>query len=144
MSDGAGKRWTLYVYFLGLPVDFVSVGEALDFRVVFRDVPTPFYDYTYLTTILSRAGTAVVFDASAASDLTDDGVTVTSNSNLRCQDPSYNVDGANVTYAGETREVPPTQTVRIGKLSFVLRGFSTATNGDGPSHTESMAGFIDR
>jgi len=144
VSDAAGKRWTLYVYFLGLPVDFVSVGEALDLRLVFRDLPTPFYDYHFFTTILSRAGTAVVFDASAASDLTDYGITVTSNSNLRCGDSFYITDGATVTYAGETREVPPMQTVRIGKLSFVLRGFSTAIGGDGPSHTESMAGFIDR
>jgi hypothetical protein len=144
LSDVTGRRWTVFAYFLGLPASFVSVGETLELGVVYRNTPTPFYRYDYFTTVLSRAGAPVVFDAAAATDLAPYGIKATSLNGIYCFDGCFTDYGASVTYGSDTRNVAPMETAQIGKLSFTHRGFRIATNGcgDSPTQDESMAGFV--
>ncbi len=146
LSGADGRRWSLYAYFSGLPADFVDVGETLDLRVVFRELLTTLSGFAFWTTVLSRAGTAVVFDASDADDLTAYGITVTL-SGEGCPSTCYTTYGANVTYGTETRSTGQGQPVMIGKLSF-WGGFSVPvpnrTCGDNQLHTERMLGFTVR
>ena len=145
LSEAGGTRWTAYAVFPGLPTDIVTVGEALDLRVELRQVSTPQQTFEYWTTVLARGGTAVIFDVSAASDLTPYGIAVTRSTGARCQSGCYTVYGADVSYGTESRNVAPDQTVQVGKLSFSLRGFSELTGGcDTPTYTESMSGFTAR
>jgi hypothetical protein len=148
VSEAGGKRWWLSANFSGLPANIVSVGEALELRFAYRPIASPFGTggmFEYWTTVLSRGSTAVLFDASAASDLTAFGITVVSSAGARCEDLCTRY-GANVTYGTETRGVAPNQTVSIGKLSFTHRYFTDAEIcfGDVPMPVGSMAGFTAR
>ena len=146
LAEAGGRRWTLYAYFSGLPADIVDGGEGLDLKVAYREVQTGVGSASFSSTVLSRAGTAVIFDVSAAADLAPYGITVVASSaaGLCMSNGGYTSAGANVTYGTETRSVAPEQTVSIGKLSFVHRGFNTQVQGDWVPYTESMAGFTAR
>jgi hypothetical protein len=145
LSETSGRRWTAYAVFPGMPADIVTVGEALDLRVELHQVPYPQQTFDYWTTVLARGGTAVIFDVSAASDLTPYGIAVARSTSARCQSGCYTVYAADVSYGTESRNVAPDQTVQVGKLSFSLRGFAELTGGcDTPTYTESMSGFTAR
>lgn len=144
LSEAGGRRWTLSARFPGLPADLVEVGDALDLRVAYReDTPTPYY----VSTILSRAGTAVIFDVRFAGILSDYEIFVAASplAGPCYQDACFETWGARLTYAGETRDVAPGQTVMIGKLSF-SHGQFTERPGDCPRPVppEQMAGFTAR
>lgn len=89
-----------------------------------------------------------MFDVAAASDLAPYGITVVSSDTGLCMRGScYASSGADVTYGTETRSVAPGQTVNIGKLSFVHRGFdrwATRLCGDSIMSKQSMTGFTAR
>ena len=140
LSEAGGRRWTLGANYPGLPADIVDVGEALD--LFFTD-----HDGVSATTILSRAGTAIIFDVTWAGDLASYGIDVHESSAAgRCaRNPCFDAVGATVTYGGETASVAPGQTVVIGKLSFSHGRFNEKP-GDctEPYPPESMAGFTVR
>jgi hypothetical protein len=146
LAEAGGRRWTLYAYFSGLPADIVAVGDALDLGAAYREVQTGVGSAFFSSTVLSRAGTAVIFDVSAAADLAPYGITVTSSAVGLCMtDVCYTSAGADVTYGAETRSASPGQTVNIGKLSFSHGGFNTRVGPcDWVEHVESMAGFTAR
>jgi hypothetical protein len=128
-----------------MPADIVTVGEVLDLRVELHQVVYPQQTFNYWTTVLARGGTAVIFDVSAAADLTPYGIAVTRSTSAPCQGECYTEYGADVSYGTESRNVAPNQTVQVGKLSFSMRGFGEVTRGcDTPTYTESMSGFTVR
>jgi len=146
VSESTGRRWTLDAYFPGLPVDIVSVGEALDLRMGYTPFPWVFGTIYYWTAVLARGGTAVVFDDSQGSVLETYGITVARSDGAGCFTGScFSVYGADVTYGTETRSVAPSQTVSLGKLTFTHRYFREPTGGcDPPPYEWSMAGFTVR
>jgi hypothetical protein len=148
VSEAGGRRWWLSADFPGLPADIVSVGEVLELRFEYRPIASPFGVggmFEYWTTVLSRNGTPVLFDACAASDLAPYGITAVSGAGGRCQSLCV-LNGANVTYGTETRNVAPNQTASIGKLTFTHRHFvdTEICFGDVPMPLGSMAGFVTR
>jgi len=145
VSEAGGRQWTLAAYFPGMSADIVTVGEALDLWIDYRPFPWPMGTVFYWTIVLSRGGTAVMFDASRASDLVAYGIAISSSASGRCFDGCFTNFGANVTYGTETRDVGPYQTVSRGKLAYSHRYFRAATGGcDPPPHEESMAGVTAR